>query len=71
MERYCGRNGAKFTAGTNYGFKAENRGYNSYTFDAKVNNYVKKTWTFTNMAYGNSLIGSERASLNDSNYAHF
>jgi len=58
-------------AGTNYGFKAENRGYNSYTFDAKVNNYVKKTWTFTNMAYGNSLIGSERASLNDSNYAHF
>lgn len=59
------------TPGTSYGFKAENRGYNSYTFDAKYNNYVKKTWTFTNMTYGKSVIGSERASLADSNYAHF
>lgn len=59
------------TPGTNYSFKVENGGYGSKTWYAKVNGYTKYTRTFGNLSYGYSIIGSERASLNDSNYAHF
>ncbi|WP_461372408.1 hypothetical protein, partial [Candidatus Aquicultor sp.] len=70
------------TTGTNYGFKIENAGVNSKTWYAKVNGYDKLFGNnqyntggagrnFLDLFYGVAIIGSERNSLSDSNYAHF
>ncbi|MDI6815999.1 MAG: hypothetical protein QME41_02245 [Actinomycetota bacterium] len=63
------------TPGTYYPLKVENGGYNSKVWTASV--YSNGQWwpkyskTFSLLADGLSVIGSERANLNDSNYAHW